>query len=310
MIEIFGSATCRSKLLDRSSKLDQVLLPQTLTCSLIVASHFLYHWLLAGKQVCKPFFSLSSQLSQLVHPHPPFQCPAMSTLSLNNSSTEVALPATEPFGDAVETPGSDRPVRALSLGMFCMRVIWAATRFLFSRALSDCRFEDGGGIRGISSILILKEIMRHVNKGRADELQPWQVFDLIGGTSTGGIIAIMLGCLHMTLDDCLCAYTELSKSIFKPKRSKYNLLSRFLDLVSAKERYDSAKMERLARAIIEHRTGSAHSRLQSQDSSCKVYVPLELFCYSLVETSPSGVSSIASAYFLCRRVQEHHFNIA
>lgn len=284
MIEIFGSATCRSKLLDRSSKLDQVLLPQTLTCSLIVASHFLYHWLLAGKQVCKPFFSLSSQLSQLVHPHPPFQCPAMSTLSLNNSSTEVALPATEPFGDAVETPGSDRPVRALSL--------------------------DGGGIRGISSILILKEIMRHVNKGRADELQPWQVFDLIGGTSTGGIIAIMLGCLHMTLDDCLCAYTELSKSIFKPKRSKYNLLSRFLDLVSAKERYDSAKMERLARAIIEHRTGSAHSRLQSQDSSCKVYVPLELFCYSLVETSPSGVSSIASAYFLCRRVQEHHFNIA
>ncbi|KAI8256446.1 Vegetative incompatibility protein HET-E-1 [Colletotrichum sp. SAR11_239] len=60
---------------------------------------------------------------------------------------------------------------------------------------------DGGGIRGVSSILVLKEVMRQVNVDRKpeDHLQPWQVFDLIGGTSTGGIIALMLGCLRMTL---------------------------------------------------------------------------------------------------------------
>ncbi|KAI8307834.1 Vegetative incompatibility protein HET-E-1 [Colletotrichum sp. SAR11_59] len=59
---------------------------------------------------------------------------------------------------------------------------------------------DGGGIRGVSSILVLKEVMRQVNIDRKpeDHLQPWQVFDLIGGTSTGGIIALMLGCLRMT----------------------------------------------------------------------------------------------------------------
>ena len=47
---------------------------------------------------------------------------------------------------------------------------------------------DGGGVRGLSSILILKEIMAQVNHDRkpGDWLQPWQVFDLIGGTSTGG----------------------------------------------------------------------------------------------------------------------------
>ncbi|KAI8292891.1 Vegetative incompatibility protein HET-E-1 [Colletotrichum sp. SAR11_240] len=58
---------------------------------------------------------------------------------------------------------------------------------------------DGGGIRGVSSILVLKEVMRQVNIDRKpeDHLQPWQVFDLIGGTSTGGIIALMLGCLRM-----------------------------------------------------------------------------------------------------------------
>ena len=47
---------------------------------------------------------------------------------------------------------------------------------------------DGGGIRGLSSIMILKDIMRGVNEGLppSDILQPWQVFDMIGGTSTGG----------------------------------------------------------------------------------------------------------------------------
>ncbi len=47
---------------------------------------------------------------------------------------------------------------------------------------------DGGGVRGLSSIIILKKIMKGVNANRASgtELEPWQVFDMIGGTSTGG----------------------------------------------------------------------------------------------------------------------------
>jgi hypothetical protein len=45
---------------------------------------------------------------------------------------------------------------------------------------------DGGGIRGLSSILILKHIMNELNKDRKKKLKPCQVFNLIGGTSTGG----------------------------------------------------------------------------------------------------------------------------
>lgn len=47
---------------------------------------------------------------------------------------------------------------------------------------------DGGGVRGLSSIMILKHIMQGVNEQRGpdDQLEPCEVFDMIGGTSTGG----------------------------------------------------------------------------------------------------------------------------
>ena len=45
---------------------------------------------------------------------------------------------------------------------------------------------DGGGVRGLSIIMILKYIMRNLNRARGVPLDPWQEFDMICGTSTGG----------------------------------------------------------------------------------------------------------------------------
>ena len=64
---------------------------------------------------------------------------------------------------------------------------------------------DGGGVRGISSLYILKELMAQNNRQRraanqnepTSVVKPCDVFDLICGTSTGGLIAIMLGRLQM-----------------------------------------------------------------------------------------------------------------
>ena len=57
---------------------------------------------------------------------------------------------------------------------------------------------DGGGVRGLSSLLILREIMEDIApQVEVTELKPCEYFDLIGGTSTGGLIAIMLGALGM-----------------------------------------------------------------------------------------------------------------
>jgi len=58
---------------------------------------------------------------------------------------------------------------------------------------------DGGGVRGLSSLLILREIMETIERETdADGTPlPCEYFDLIGGTGSGGLIAIMLGRLGM-----------------------------------------------------------------------------------------------------------------
>jgi len=56
---------------------------------------------------------------------------------------------------------------------------------------------DGGGIRGLSALFILKDILDSVRRKSGNCCLPCEHFDLIGGTSTGGLVAIMLGRLGM-----------------------------------------------------------------------------------------------------------------
>jgi patatin-like phospholipase/acyl hydrolase len=45
---------------------------------------------------------------------------------------------------------------------------------------------DGGGVRGLSTLYILKSIMDRLNHERIPPVKPCDIFDLIGGASTGG----------------------------------------------------------------------------------------------------------------------------
>ena len=46
---------------------------------------------------------------------------------------------------------------------------------------------DGGGIRGLSSLFILRKLLYHVNPQQPPK--PCEYFDMIAGTSTGGYIS-------------------------------------------------------------------------------------------------------------------------
>ncbi|KAK5726466.1 hypothetical protein LTR17_012690 [Elasticomyces elasticus] len=81
---------------------------------------------------------------------------------------------------------------------------------------------DGGGVRGLSTLYVLKHIMDRLNAARKlkglGSVKPCEVFDVIGGTSTGGLIAIMLGRLGMDVEECIQAYKDMMKGIFEQSR--------------------------------------------------------------------------------------------
>ena len=86
---------------------------------------------------------------------------------------------------------------------------------------------DGGGVRGISSCLILQAIMKQVAivEGFDEDRErlPVNYFDLAGGTSTGGLIALMLFRLGMKTSDCIAQYEQLAQAIFSPMFGPINL---------------------------------------------------------------------------------------
>jgi patatin-like phospholipase/acyl hydrolase len=78
---------------------------------------------------------------------------------------------------------------------------------------------DGGGVRGIISLIILDEIMKRVqHRMQLTEMpRPADYFELAGGTSAGGISAIMLFRLGMTTEDAIEEYKNISQVMFRPK---------------------------------------------------------------------------------------------
>lgn len=75
---------------------------------------------------------------------------------------------------------------------------------------------DGGGMKGLATVQILKEI----EKGTGKRIH--EMFDLICGTSTGGMLAVALGIKQMTLIQCEEIYKHLGKLVFAETAPKDN----------------------------------------------------------------------------------------
>ncbi|KIW02961.1 uncharacterized protein PV09_05624 [Verruconis gallopava] len=85
---------------------------------------------------------------------------------------------------------------------------------------------DGGGVRGYSMLIILQELMHRTFveiEGRAPKRneipKPCEHFDLIVGTGTGGLIALMLGRLRMDIETCKDVYVRMTKRVFETDKT-------------------------------------------------------------------------------------------
>ncbi|KAF7512509.1 hypothetical protein GJ744_001444 [Endocarpon pusillum] len=124
---------------------------------------------------------------------------------------------------------------------------------------------DGGVIRGLSSLHILRELMKKIEPNR--HLKPCEYFDMIGGTSTGGLMAIMLGRLRMDIDECINAYMELCNRIFTKKKTLLNIKGKI------QGRFDTKVLEEGIKKIVRDKTGSEDTLLRDDPNApCKTFV--------------------------------------
>ena len=107
-----------------------------------------------------------------------------------------------------------------------------------ARMPADTRLADGGGVQGISSLLILDRLMRNTaNKtdtASSNSLKPCDVFDMIAGIGAGRWVslserilcrllnrirwlALLLGCIRLSVVQCMIEYQGMSKAIIRPE---------------------------------------------------------------------------------------------
>ncbi|KAG0286190.1 hypothetical protein BGZ98_005175 [Dissophora globulifera] len=124
---------------------------------------------------------------------------------------------------------------------------------------------DGGGVRGIVSLIILDEIMKRIlvqmelsgMPRPIDYPRPADYFELAAGTSTGGIIAIMLFRLHMTTKQAIEQYESLSQEVFRPKVFGWGVPTWMEGIVNSiktvfqNSRFDSATLEKSIDGVVE-----------------------------------------------------------
>ena len=193
---------------------------------------------------------------------------------------------------------------------------------------------DGGGVRGYSSLIILRELTKEIAKIEIESCKdedmppplrrhssfhpekyipcaghdlesdqtavskilgeedwhryfPCHYFDYIGGTSTGGLISILLGRLRMNVNACIHEYNKLSKDIFGSPR----LASIRGPIPWPRDKYDGETIQKAVQDVISRRMSKAERQVgagnfNSPPGLCKTAV----FAYA------SKISDIVSEY--------------
>lgn len=80
----------------------------------------------------------------------------------------------------------------------------------------------------------------------------------------------MLDRLHMTVDECISRYLELSSQAFQLKRSKTNVFGRVIGKLKGEGAYQADNLAAAFKNTALLLEGDENARLLYTDSSCKV----------------------------------------
>jgi len=116
---------------------------------------------------------------------------------------------------------------------------------------------DGGGVRGVVPLRIIRSISEATG-GK----QPHELYDLICGTNTGGILAYLLGVLKLSLDDCEELYKKLGEEVFD-----ISWHAKLVNGVSEKAKFSGEKMEKLIQEELQKRGYSPDLKMNEPEVS-------------------------------------------
>jgi hypothetical protein len=97
---------------------------------------------------------------------------------------------------------------------------------------------------------------RETGCGQCCRYIPAHYFDYVGGTSTGGLISIMLGRLRMSVEDCMQEYEKLSGDIFGHPR----WTSVRGPIPWPRDKYDGETIQRAVEDVINRRMSPAERK--------------------------------------------------
>lgn len=113
---------------------------------------------------------------------------------------------------------------------------------------------DGGGIRSYSSLLVLRALMDEIRSILDEEntsgelIRPHDVFDYVFGSSSGGLIAIMLARLKMTDQQCIDTFQTHAERLFLYRQPLYKIFGAIGAIFTTK--YSSKSIIRATKLVV------------------------------------------------------------
>lgn len=142
---------------------------------------------------------------------------------------------------------------------------------------------DGDGVRGLSSLLVIESLVNAICAKVGQRLDPHQIFDLAGGSSLGGVIAILLCRLRMQVHRARDAYRKIAKQVFANKRDFF----RSLDPQASPPNADGVALEQTIKSVIKQELDDEDEFLfNGREETGDVYVQTLDFPHHFSTTLP------------------------
>jgi hypothetical protein len=152
---------------------------------------------------------------------------------------------------------------------------------------------DGGGVRGYSIFIIVQELMHRTFveiEGRAPKRheipKPCDHFDLIVGTGTGGLIALMLGRLRLDLETCKELYVRMTRMVFQTDKTIAGIPYR-------STLFKASKLEEAIKAAVREHTVKEREGNDSVESSLSSPLNAALYSSAGPRRNQSNASTVS-----------------